>query len=283
MSRIAAISDAHLPDRSDTIKDAVLDWALGELRGQSVDLLAVAGDMTSLGTVAAATRLRNKLERLGIPFLFTPGNAELRTPAQTRQVLETLHTPSETAEMITLDSSRMHLTDTDRDRLCVLCQRAEPIFTVTHCPPGFLPQEDQILFRMALDAGKILPLLTGHIHRDQVDGRRQSIRGLDPDRACAAPAGIAIFDNSQGPGNVRTSVARWTIPPTGATTPVRIFWNTWASPPLSIQSRRSWRRQKHTFHAWRFPPWRQPWKALVRLWNTGGHREASNSPFCCPC
>ncbi|MBQ6474076.1 MAG: hypothetical protein IJJ33_18950 [Victivallales bacterium] len=198
MSRIAAISDAHLPDRSDTIKDAVLDWTLGDLRTKDVDLLVVAGDMTSLGTAAAATRLRHKLDRLDIPFLFTPGNAELRTPAQTRQVLDTLHTPPETAEVIALDTSRMHLTDADRDRLCVLCQRAEPIFAVTHCPPGFLPQEDQTLFRMALDAGKLLPLLTGHIHRDQIDGRRQSIRGLDPDRACAAPAGFAVFDSAQG-------------------------------------------------------------------------------------
>lgn len=198
MSRIAAISDAHLPDRSDTVKDAVLDWALGEIRGKNVDLLVVAGDMTSLGTIGAATRLRHKLDRLPFPFLFTPGNAELRTPSQTRQVLELLHTPSETPEALALDSSRMHLIDADRDKLCELSQRAAPVFTITHCPPGFLPQEDQILFRMALDAGKILPLLTGHIHRDQIDGRRQSIRGLDPDRACAAPAGFAIFDNGQG-------------------------------------------------------------------------------------
>ncbi|MBR0457709.1 MAG: metallophosphoesterase [Victivallales bacterium] len=200
MTRIAAISDLHLPDRSDTIKDIVFDWALAELAQLHVDLLVAVGDLTSLGTQISAQRFRNKLAQLHIPVVITPGNAELRTPSQTQAVLEILRNKTPFPGVIPLDTSRHHLTDEDRDTLLQLLQNPPdtPLFAITHCPPDNITQTDAALINQCLAAGILNPLLTGHIHEKIDDGPRQTIHGLDPDKATGAPAGFTIFDNASG-------------------------------------------------------------------------------------
>ncbi|NMA46655.1 MAG: hypothetical protein GX945_08840, partial [Lentisphaerae bacterium] len=93
MTTIALLADIHLPDREDTVKDLVWDWALAEARRQGAELLVGLGDLTSIGTSKAARRVRRKLEATGLPFVLSPGNAEFRSRAQTAAVLHALYTP----------------------------------------------------------------------------------------------------------------------------------------------------------------------------------------------
>jgi 3',5'-cyclic AMP phosphodiesterase CpdA len=88
MIRIAVAADLHLPDRSDTQKEAVWQWLLRYLRQEKVDIFVGAGDLTSIGTVCAAERIMTGLRQLGIPYILTPGNSEMRTPEQMPQVLQ---------------------------------------------------------------------------------------------------------------------------------------------------------------------------------------------------
>jgi len=85
MTRIAIFADAHFPDRPDTVKDTVFEWVVHETARRQVDYLVGAGDLTSIGTAAAARRLRQKAGAL--PLLLTPGNADLRSPAETAACL----------------------------------------------------------------------------------------------------------------------------------------------------------------------------------------------------
>lgn len=80
--KIALLADLHLPDSERTVKEEVLDWALSAAVRLGADRIVGAGDLTATGTVRAAGRLRRRLESTGIPFLLTPGNAELRTPVE---------------------------------------------------------------------------------------------------------------------------------------------------------------------------------------------------------
>ena len=90
MNTIAILADLHLPERTDTVKETVFDWALQEAMRQGAELLAGAGDMTSLGTTGAARRLVDKMAATGLPFLNAPGNAEWRCRHQTADVLALL-------------------------------------------------------------------------------------------------------------------------------------------------------------------------------------------------
>lgn len=199
MFSFAVIADLHLPDRTDTCKERVLDWALAEARRQDVSLIACAGDLTSIGTVPAAERFRAKLDACGIPFLICPGNAELRRPRQTAAVLDALQTPEEDSGVLMLDSSRIRLSTRSRNLLERRCQEGPaPFAAVTHCPLSYLPNEDQTLINACLSSGRLSLLVTAHIHKDVRAGRTQNIRGIDPDKAIGGAAALSLFSTSDG-------------------------------------------------------------------------------------
>lgn len=198
MSRIAILADLHLPDRDDTVKEQVLDWALAECSRRSADLIVAAGDVTSIGTIPAAERFRMKLDRCGVPFIITPGNAEIRRPAQTGRVLRILDTREFSNGVLVLDSSKIALSEKSRTSLVRMLEGRTPFVAVTHCPLDYLPEEDQALLKRGLADCSISLLVTAHIHKDKDAGRQQNVRGMDPDKAIGGPAAITFFDNEGG-------------------------------------------------------------------------------------
>ncbi|MBO5959153.1 MAG: metallophosphoesterase, partial [Lentisphaeria bacterium] len=84
--KFIVLADLHLPDRADTVKELVLDWIVDVIKLEQPDYLIGAGDRTASGTVPASVRLVQKLRSTGVPFLLTPGNAELRTPEAAEEV-----------------------------------------------------------------------------------------------------------------------------------------------------------------------------------------------------
>ncbi|MDD4098237.1 MAG: TIM barrel protein [Lentisphaeria bacterium] len=195
MTRIAIFADLHLPDRADTVKDTVYDWALATAASERVDLIVGAGDMTSIGTAAAARRLRQKAGAM--PLLVTPGNAELRTEDETAACLEFLAGDDLREGVILLDTSAIRLSPSSRARLSSLPPRLN-LLAVTHCPHHYLPAEDQQLLTERLVDQAIGTLVSGHIHRDENHGPYQVVRGLDPDKALGGPPAFVILDNCDG-------------------------------------------------------------------------------------
>jgi len=199
MTRIAILADLHLPDRDDTIKERVLDWALAECQRRAVSLIGLAGDMTSMGTELAASRFRAKLEAAGIPFIIALGNAELRTPGQTQAVARHFTTPEIMQNVVALDSSKIALSSHSRSFLAGIVQgEGEPVAAMTHCPLSYLPAEDQKLLVQGMDSGRISLLVTAHIHKDRSNLKQQNVRGMDPDKAIGGPSAIFIFDDATG-------------------------------------------------------------------------------------
>ncbi len=195
MTRIAIFADAHFPDRPDTVKDTVFEWVVHETARRQVDYLVGAGDLTSIGTAAAARRLRQKAGDL--PLLLTPGNADLRSPAETAACLETLQTNQMQDNIVLLDTSAIRLSPSSRALLAELPPQGNRI-AVTHCPHHYLPSEDQQLLAECLADQTITTLVSGHIHRDEDNGPYQVTCGIDPDKALGGPPAIIIMDNASG-------------------------------------------------------------------------------------
>ncbi len=188
--KIALLADLHLPDSTGTLKEEILDWALAAARKHEVDRIVCAGDMVS-GT-RSAKRFRAKLEATGIPFLLTPGNAELRNSTERKQILEILTTPVEDEGLLLLDSSRGRFSDEAR-RLLALS--APPgVLGVTHCPPDCCTAEDRALLESAFESGRLAKLAAGHWHIDRSFETLELLRGLDPDKAVGGPPAFVIFD-----------------------------------------------------------------------------------------
>lgn len=195
MKRIGIIADSHLPETAETVKEKVFDWALAAAKQKQLDCIIGAGDLTSCGSAAAAERIWKKLNSTGIPFVLTPGNADLRDAASRCRTLPLLKSCRELPGIFPVDSARREVSAADLARLRTI----EPgTVVVTHCPVECLPQETGLLFQQLLDENRISLLVAGHFHTDRSEGISHLVRGLDPDKAAGGPPALTVFEFENG-------------------------------------------------------------------------------------
>ncbi len=190
--KIAVFADLHLPDDDTTVKERVLDWALDAAAANGAEGIACIGDMTAFGTAPAAQRLGRKLRGTGLPFWFTPGNAELRCGNELNGLLQLIGANAPPDDLLLLDTSAGRLSPESRAYL----ESFEPgsRLALTHYPPESLPESDRELLR------SIRYLAAGHAHYDHCVDGWHIVRGMDPDKAIGAPPGIVLFTRNPGGG-----------------------------------------------------------------------------------
>ena len=194
IKKVAVLADMHLPERTDTVKEPVFDWALAEAKRRGVDMIVGAGDMTAMGTVGAACRLVRKLTATGLPFLNAPGNAELRTAANRTAVLEMMNANQRLENVVILDNSRLCLSEDSKAFLQSLEAADERgLLAVTHCPIFTMSIDEQLWLDHFIENGVISCLVSGHKHRDTYDDHYPVVRGLDPDKAIGGPPCLVIL------------------------------------------------------------------------------------------
>jgi sugar phosphate isomerase/epimerase len=193
------ITDLHLSDRRDTPAAHALKWAIETCNKLAPDLVAFTGDMTTYGTAAAATHFLDQAQRLQVPWVFTPGNAELRSDGAWPVLADHLKCKSidrTGVRFLLPDTSSGRLIAADRNRL----QRENgsgPHVILTHYPLDTLDEDSQAWFETWLAKRPTELYLAGHRHfsRDRpINGGRETItQGLDPDKAFGGPPGISLF------------------------------------------------------------------------------------------
>ena len=194
MKKVAILADMHLPERTDTVKEPVFDWALAEAKRRGVDMIVGAGDMTAMGTVGAARRLLEKLRATGLPFLNAPGNAELRTSANRAEILQMMNANQRLGNVVILDNARQTLTDESKAFLKSLEAAGErKLLAVTHCPIFTMTVDEQVWLDHFIECGVISCLVSGHKHQDTYDDHYPVVRGLDPDKAIGGPPCLVIL------------------------------------------------------------------------------------------
>ena len=193
--KVAVLADLHLPGRCDTVKEAIFNWSIDEAVSRKCDLIIGAGDLTSIGEFSAADRIMRKLESGVLPFILTPGNAELRLPEEAGEVLRRMQTPIEYADTVfLLDSSRARLDGKSSEFLSTLAGSGKHgVLLVSHCPPDHWEEVDQENLQKAFDAGVVSMLVYGHKHIDISLAQQECIRGLDPDKAAGGAPALVFF------------------------------------------------------------------------------------------
>ena len=177
-NKIAVFADLHFTVESGRLKGDVLRWAVREASWRGCEAIVCAGDMIGSGRKAEAEAVAAILAESALPVSLTPGNAELRCPAESAEALAILTGAPPPEGVALVDSSRGWGNG-------ALGDRALPAGTlvVTHV----LPSCDS--------SGVLAPLLVvaGHTHRDSEAPGLSIVRGLDPDKALGGPPAFAIY------------------------------------------------------------------------------------------
>ena len=196
--RLAILADAHLPDCPGSAQEAALLWAVSAAREAGVEWLGAAGDMTAAGEASAAERVVTILDASGMPWLSTPGNAELRTPALAAAVCHALTVEREASPVVTVDTAQGTVPERERRRVEQrLASVPVPLVLVTHWPPDELPAGDRDWLAAVVAGSSIELLIAGHKHYDEVRSFAGKplhlVRGLDPDKAKHDLPALALF------------------------------------------------------------------------------------------
>ncbi|MDX9981645.1 MAG: metallophosphoesterase, partial [Lentisphaeria bacterium] len=145
--RLAILADSHLPDCSDSAQEATLRWAVAAARAAGADWLVAAGDMTAAGEPVPAERVAAILAAGGVPYVSTPGNAELRDLVVGYSVCRMLTTENAAAPVVTVDTAMGSVPETERQRVEQrLASGSAASVLVTHWPPDELPEGDREWF-----------------------------------------------------------------------------------------------------------------------------------------
>jgi sugar phosphate isomerase/epimerase len=213
--RLIQITDLHLSDRIDTPGADALRWAIDTCNLLIPDLVVFTGDVTTYGTSASARQFLDHANRLTVPWVFTPGNAELRLEGAMTVLAECASRKAIVLEGIHFllpDTSSGRITDKDRIWLDKEARSDGPLVLLTHYPIDTLDADSRVWIEAWLSDHPIELYLAGHRHFTRsrtISGCLEVItRGLDPDKAFGGPPGISLFERRKG-GRWSEQVIPW--------------------------------------------------------------------------
>jgi len=159
--------------------------------------------MTTYGTAESAAHFLKQAGRLDFPWVFTPGNAELRSdgamPLLAESVTQKQLVVSDLCFLVP-DTSTGRLSLADRNLLDTHSDSVLPNIILTHYPMDMLESESRVWLEAWMADHPVELYLAGHRHfsRSRRVGACLEVitRGLDPDKAFGGPPGIKLFERS---------------------------------------------------------------------------------------
>ena len=76
--KLCFICDLHLPYLKDAMQYNAMEWTIDDIREKNPDCIIFAGDITCDGNIDVYKYYIERMNGLGIPFLYIPGNSDLR-------------------------------------------------------------------------------------------------------------------------------------------------------------------------------------------------------------
>ena len=205
--RFALLADLHLSDLSGTAAHQALQWAVAQVESERPEFLAVAGDVTTYGTARSTALFLDALRPLRVPVLFTPGNAERRSP-EAMPLLAELCAPQRRygvfGDLLALcpDTSTGTLPEEERVWLRSIVTRHSGVarrILITHYPLDRLVEECRawVLGWMAENGVELLAAAHTHLAevREHGDLTEVVTRGLDPDKAIGDLPGLDFLES----------------------------------------------------------------------------------------
>lgn len=192
--RICFMCDLHLPLNRDALQYEVLKWAYEDVIKKQPDCIAFVGDVTCDGNEEAYEYFINVMKNTGIPFLFIPGNSDLRCNITKENIF---HNASECKNDIkgvgifAVNDSDGNISDEQFDAL----NKAEENSIVFMHHPIMSHNEQTIskLWEWREKHNNVM-LFYGHLHRSCESENEISLQAMDPDKSIGESPCITYYD-----------------------------------------------------------------------------------------
>lgn len=192
--KICFLCDLHLPFDENALQYDVLDWAIRDLTEKKADCVLFAGDVTCDGNEAVYNAFIEKMQNLDIPFLFIPGNSDLRckdSREQISQITSALENEINGIKIFALNDCDHKISDEQFEAL----KNADASSIVfLHHPPKSYPQPIREKMAAWRESHPDTRLFYGHLHESKVEGPEISLQAMDPDKAIGECPCITYYD-----------------------------------------------------------------------------------------
>ena len=192
--KICFMCDLHLPFDRNALQYDVLAWAIDDLTKKKADCIIFAGDMTADGNMGVYQYCVDRLKNIGIPFLYIPGNSDLRDVNSKKAIYENASdclTIVNGVKFFALNDSDGRLLD---EQLDILEQTEENSIVFMHHPTVCIVKEQREKLLKWRTRNPKTKLFFGHEHRFDEGSNFVSLQAMDPDKAIGENPCITYYD-----------------------------------------------------------------------------------------
>lgn len=192
--KICFMCDLHLPFDKNALQYDILEWAISDIQKKKPDCIAYAGDVTSDGNLEIYKWFVERMIGLEIPFLFIPGNSDLRCQANRSEMKHSCskcENEIDGIKVFAVNDCDSTVSDAQFSEL----EKADDNSVVfMHHPIKALsePHREKMLRWRENHKGTFL--FYGHLHETRVDENNISLQAMDPDKAIGECPCITYFD-----------------------------------------------------------------------------------------
>ena len=192
--KLCFMCDLHLPFDTNALQYRVLDWAVEDIAKKAPDCIVFAGDVTCDGGEDAYRYFLQYIDALEIPFLYIPGNSDLRHK-KTADVLKSMAS----RKVIELEGKRIFaVNDCDKtiseEMLTVLDRVRDGDIVFMHHPICALRGESREKMLEWREQHRNAMLFYAHLHESKREGNDVCLQAMDPDKAIGESACITYYD-----------------------------------------------------------------------------------------
>ncbi len=196
--KICFMCDLHLSSNIKTLQYDALDFAIGIINRRFPDAVCYVGDVTCDGDISVYRDFISKMETLGIPFLYIPGNSDLRCP----ESFDEIKTMASDLRLTIDGRTVWAVNDCDQtvseETLDLLWAASPSDVVFLHHPIDHLLEPYSLRMAEWRAANPDVYVFNGHKHVSKRMGNDIWLQTLDPDKAIGEPPSITFFDTETG-------------------------------------------------------------------------------------
>ena len=195
--KICFMCDLHLPFDKNALQYDVLNWAIADILKRQPDCIAYVGDVTCDGNEEVYDCFINKMSDMSIPFLYIPGNSDLRFSESRSSIKEKASQCKNIINNVTIFA----LNDCDRtisdEQFNEINTANEESIVFMHHPIKSHTEDTYTrLLKWREEHEKTL-IVYGHLHRSYKDENSISLQAMDPDKAIGENPCITYYDTEK--------------------------------------------------------------------------------------
>lgn len=191
--KVCFLCDLHLPTNKEVLQYTVLDWAIEDIKNTKPDCIIFAGDVACDGDKDVYLWFLEKMQSLGIPYIYIPGNSDLRNPDYNEEIAKM----ASKAKNVVNDTVIFALNDCDRQisktQLEQLKNDKADIVFFHHPIKDLYDYSREFLTEYVKENPETM-FFYAHCHVFEKEDNLVSLPALDPDKNISSPPSLLYYD-----------------------------------------------------------------------------------------